>query len=226
MAATAPAKTVDERWQRLGQTRSKLLEKERDALASTATNKSEDAAAMRTMADSIRVQQEKMAKALLPPDKATALINRLETADKRYRIAMVASGDGNIVKAIAKGGPEGRIAQNAFDALAAGDPTAQRMVRALVASEKGVGTRASVAGGLAAITIPLHAVPVVGQALSATTATISAIQGARLLRDYMVKRGAGAPVKFETMIAREVKHESLRRAGSVVGSKIGNQMMQ
>ncbi len=223
LRVTAPAKTWDAKWNQLGEARSDLLKKERDALASTAGDKTERAEAMRALADAVRVQQEKVALHVLGPQKGKAAIARLEAADVRYRNAMVASGDGDIVKAIAQGGAEGRKAQAAFDALAANDPTAQRMVRSLVEMSKSKIERAGVAGATALSAYALLHIPVVG---AAAATTVSVLKAQQMLRDYMAKRGAGAPVKFNDMIARESRKGYAARAGSVIGSSVGSQMVQ
>src|SRR5580765_1142868 len=220
IAVTAPAKSWGQKWEQLGQARSELLKGERDALASTATNKGEAAQAMRDMADSIRTQQEKLARHVMGP-KADAIIQRLEAADVRYARAMTASGDGDIVKAIAQGGQKGREAQAAFDALAANDPAAKRMVRSLVEMEKSLGKRLGVGAAVLAGAATLHYIPVVGTAAAATVSTVKAGQ---MLRDYMAKRGAGAVVKFSDLVDREAKASFARRAGATIGSSVGGQL--
>jgi hypothetical protein len=61
MAITAPAANWQEKWQQLQDARSNLLQAERDALSSTATGKTQTAADMRTLADTVRTQQAKAA---------------------------------------------------------------------------------------------------------------------------------------------------------------------
>jgi hypothetical protein len=226
MNVNAPAKSVDQKWNQLGEVRTKLLKAEMAAKASGGETSSVTADAMRDIADSVRAQQVALIKMVKPGPEGQAIIQRLETADKRYARAMAAGAGekGDIVKAIAKGGADGREAQAAFDALAGNDPAAKRMVRSLVAAEKGVGMRAGVAGVIGAMAIPLHSIPVVGTAAALTAGAISTVQGMRVLRDFMAKKGAGAPVTFKTILDRELGHA--RRAGSVIGSSVGNQMAQ
>jgi hypothetical protein len=223
MNVNAPAKSVDQKWNQLGEVRTKLLKAEMKAKESGGETSGITADAMRDIADSVRAQQVALIKMVKPGPEGQVIIQRLETADKRYARAMAAGAGekGDIVKAIAKGGAEGREAQAAFDALAGNDPAAKRMVRSLVEMEKSKLERFGVGAAIIGGAQLLHMVPVVG---SAAATAITAVKAGQMIRDYMVKRGAGASVTFKTILDRELGHA--RRAGSVVGSSIGNQMAQ
>jgi hypothetical protein len=223
IAATAPAKSIDEKWALLGQTRSELLRGERDALTSTATDKSATAQAMRDIADSVRVQQEKVARALLPKDKADALIQRLETADKNYRRAMLAGAgeDGDIVKAIAKGGKEGREAQAAFTAVSGNDPVARRMVNSLVEMEKSKVERYGVGAIVLSSAQLLHLFGPVG---SVVAGGLTALKAKQMLVDAMVKKGAGSQLTFKQILGNELRKENARKIGATIGANAGGQI--
>ncbi len=223
IAATAPAKSIDEKWALLGQTRSELLRGERDALTSTATDKSATAQAMRDIADSVRVQQEKVARALLPPAKADALIQRLETADKNYRRAMLAGAgeDGDIVKAIAKGGKEGREAQAAFTALSGNDPVARRMVNSLVEMEKSKVERYGVGAIVLSSAQLLHLFGPVG---SVVAGGLTALKAKQMISDAMIKKGAGSQLTFKQILGNELRKENARKVGATIGANLGGQV--
>jgi hypothetical protein len=223
IAVTSPAKSVDAKWALLGQTRSELLRGERDAMTSTAVDKSATAQAMRDIADSVRVQQEKVARALLPPAKADALIQRLETADKNYRRAMLAGAgeDGDIVKAIAKGGKEGREAQAAFTALSGNDPVARRMVNSLVEMEKSKVERYGVGAIVLSSAQLLHLFGPVG---SVVAGGLTAMKAKQMISDAMIKKGAGSQLTFKQILGNELRKENARKVGATIGANVGGQI--
>ncbi len=212
----ASADDWNKSWHNMGVARSELLEKERIALRD---GKTDEAKAMRVLADSVRDYQEKIAVAMHGSEKAKPLMDRLSKADNAYREAMNASGDGDVVKAIAAGGNKGAEVQRAYNKLIGDDVQAKRLVDKLVAIEKasagGPLTRTMVAVGAA-----LHGMPQV-------TAMIGYNELRKVLDKHMTIKAAGGVVKLETLLRREIASKAYaRRAGSVIGSSVGNQMMQ
>jgi len=212
----AHAENWNEKWQQTGVARTELLEKERIALRD---GKTDEAKAMRTLADSVRGYQEKIAVAIQGAEKAKPLMARLAKADDAYRKAMTASGDGDVVKAIAAGGNKGTEVRRAYDDVVGNDVQAKRLVDKLVAIEKasagGPLTRTMVAIGAA-----LHGMPQV-------TAMIGYNELRKLVDKHMTLKAAGGTVKLETLLRKEISSKGYaRRAGSVIGSSIGGQAAQ
>ncbi len=224
--AVAPAKDFATKYNSLKEGRTSLLAGERDAIRSTALEKTEYAKAARDIADTLRVQQIKIINATHPPEQAKVLVNRLNAADEAYAKAMKVS-EGNVIKTIAGGGKEGRDVERAFKSLAVNDPDAMNAMRVLVAAEKnginsirGFATKGwatpSMMGTMAFL---LHSVPAAGAAIIGTKLAIGAYR-------YMAARGAGSNVSFATMFANQVRAEQIHRAGSTIGAGAGAQMNQ
>jgi hypothetical protein len=213
-----PAANMNERWGNAAEARSALLAHERTAMINGDTVRAD---AMRAIADTVRVQQEKMVRAVLPKPQADALITHLKNADTRYRAAIEAGGP-DIVKTIAAGGAKGNQAKAKFDALATNDPIAQRMMNALTTAEKRAGDKTLFHIALTAAGT-LHFIPVVGTAASAVAGAITAAKLKQMGTDYMVRRGAGQMVTFKDLVAKEFPQvtSALRQGGAAVGSSAG-----
>lgn len=211
-------KTWGETWENHADARTALLDKEREALAAAPhAGQKEAVKAYRALADQVRVQQERIATKLLPPDQAKSLIQQLETADIRYKRAMTAGGP-DIVATIAKGGPKGREAKDAFDALVGNDPQAKRMMQSLVnlhvSSAKQAGKQAVTGlGALGSAAALLHFVPGVG---TVAASAIVAAKGTQVIRDLMVQRGAAKTATFNKLVEKQLSNEA--RARYVQGS--------
>jgi hypothetical protein len=138
---------------------------------------------------------------------------------------MEASGNGDVVGAIAKGGVEGRTARNAVRSLTKNDPEAQRMIDALVrykqSSVQKAGNTASVlatAAGLA------HFVPIVGNVLGGGLAAAKFYQMA--MDKYLVGKALGSHTTYKDVVKAGVSSmvkEHARRAGATIGSSAGAQ---
>lgn len=185
MAITAPAASWQEKWVQLKDTRSALLEAERDALNSTATGKSQTARDMRTLADTVRTQQEKAAKYVFGEKDGAAFMDRLKVLDVRYRRLMDAGGD-DIVKAAALKGEAGRDADRKFRAFAHDDPQAIAAWDAM--RQRGTNLEQGVHDLVAA-----ERIPVLGK-------VFSALKLAGSFNRWLRERAAGSPATFESIL--------------------------
>ena len=222
-----PAANMGERWANAADARSELLEHERAALGGASPDPVR-AKAMRDLAmgDTVRGQQEKMARTLLPQKQADDLIQHLKTADTRYRNALQAGGP-DIVSTIAKGGAEANQARAAFDALAGNDPAAKRMMNALVKRERNANDKGGLAAA-AALTLPLSFIPVVGHAAAAVSGAVAIAKAKNIISDYMTQKGAGKLVSFRELATKELTKTkaALRQGGAAVGAVAGSQAAQ
>ena len=187
MAITAPAANWQEKWQQLQDARSNLLQAERDALSSTATGKTQTAADMRTLADTVRTQQAKAANYVFGPQQGPQVMQRLNALDVRYRRLMDATNGGDLSQAAGLKGAAGREADQKFRAFAAGDPTAIAAWNAMRGAgpnyEKGVLNL-----------VAAERIPVLGKIYS----------GIKLLGSFnrwMQERAAGSPAKFSDILS-------------------------
>lgn len=210
-AITAPAPDWKTKWQQLQDARSTLLQAERDAMASTATNKTQVAKDMRTLADTVRAQQEKVATYVFGAQDGKAFMQRLNVLDTRYRNLMEAVGSpkagetiGDALQRVASAkGAAGREVDKRFRAFAADDPQAiqawdamrgtgsnvEKDVRQLVAAEK---------------------IPFLGKAIS-----FAKLAGG--FNEWMRERTAGSPVKFADFLRNYAKEDS-RTVQNIAGS--------
>jgi len=124
MAITAPAQDWGHKWQQLQDARSSLLTAERDALGSTSPHKQRIADDYRTLADAVRVQQEKAAKYVFGEEGGKQLIERLKDVDRKYAILNTATNGGDLERAARMTGEKGRDADKAFRAFAGEDKEA------------------------------------------------------------------------------------------------------
>lgn len=210
MAITAPAQSWPQKWDQLADERSRLLTLERDALASTSTGKSREADDMRRLADSVRKQQEKVADYVFGPQKGPEVIGRLKALDVRYRRVMEAA-DGDLLKAAGMRGEKGRAADRAFRAFAAGDPEAIRAWTQLQRESRSDGLNDA-----------MHAVgrlPVVGH-------TVSAVQVAKKLFDWMRGRSAGAQVRFKELAQPQMPAGAIDFGGQIGAGATRGMTMQ
>lgn len=186
MAITAPAANWQEKWTQLKDARSGLLQAERDALGSTATGKTKTAKDMRTLADTVRAQQAKVAKYVFGPKEGEAVMQRLNALDVRYRRLMEATNEGDLSAAARMKGEAGREADRRFRAFAADDPTALAAWAAM--RRHGPHLEQGVHDLVAA-----ERIPVLGKVFS----------GIKLLGSFnrwMQERAAGSPVKFSEIL--------------------------
>lgn len=184
---TGPAKNWAEKWVQLKDARTSLLEAERDAETSTATGRSQVAKDMRTLADTVRTQQEKSASVALGPKAGAAFIDRLKVIDARYRNWAEATNGGDVAKAVAMKGDAGREAEKRFMAFAAHDPEAQRAYRAM-RGVKGDPFEATIPWTVAA-----EGIPVLGKAVKLT-------KMAGMINSWMARQEAGDPVRFRDLV--------------------------
>jgi hypothetical protein len=184
MAITAPAKNWQEKWVQLKETRSDLLTAERDALASTESGKTKTAADMRKLADTVRKQQEKVAKIVFGETEGKAVMERLRVLDTRYRNLMEATNGQDVVAAATLKGEAGRKADRAFRAFVGDDKTAVAAWDTLRRSgntDRHIPTRTE------------H-LPLVGKFISGAKLALG-------LRSWLRERAAGNPVTFDDLLA-------------------------
>jgi hypothetical protein len=185
-AITAPAANWQEKWNQLKDARSNLLQAERDALGSTATGKTQTAADMRTLADTVRTQQAKAANYVFGPTQGPQVMQRLNALDVRYRRLMDATNGGDLAQAARLKGQEGRDADQRFKAFAANDPTAIAAWNAMRGAapnyEKGV------LNLVAAERIPY------------LRKLYSGVKLLGSLNRWMQERAAGSPAKFSDIL--------------------------
>ncbi len=185
-AITAPAPNWQAKWVQLKDERSKLLTLEREAENSTVPGRSRIARDMRTLADTVRKQQEKAAKYVFGEQDGEAFMKRLNTLDVRYRNLMEATNGGDIAKAAALKGEAGREAQRKFEAFAHDDPTAIAAYRAMRKGGSNVENDVRTLVGA-------EKMPYIGPA-------ITWAKMATRLGEWNRERVAGSPVKFKDLI--------------------------
>jgi hypothetical protein len=219
MAITAPAKNWQEKWVQLKDARSALLDLERDAMTSTTAGRTQAAQDYRTLADSVRKQQEKAANYVFGPEGGAAVIGRLKTLDTRYATLMNATNGGKLEAAAALKGEAGRTADRAFRAFAQNDQSALRAWDAMrvKAGTASAGTEQSILSQ-----IRLENVPRIGKYLAAGRSTLD-------LGKWMREKAAGNPAKFEDLVpelaAAKAEHartgRTIRNVTGTAGARIG-----
>jgi len=185
-AITEPAANWQVKWDQLKDARSALLEKEREAYASTGARKVETAEAYRALADTVRKQQEKASNYVFGPTEGPKVIDRLKVLDQRYRNLMEATNGGDLAKAATLKGEAGRDADRKFRAFASGDPAALEAWNAMRR------TGANLEQGVHDL-VAAERIPVLGRVFS----------GVKLLGSFnrwVAARQAGSPVKFADII--------------------------
>lgn len=208
---TAPAANWQEKWVQLKETRSVLLEAERDALSSTADRKGETASAYRELANTVRTQQTKAAHYVFGSKEGDAVMERLKTLDVRYRRLMEATNNGDLAKAAAMKGEAGREADRRFRAFAGNDHDAIAAWDAMRKASQNV--ERDVLHVVAA-----ERLPVLGKVVS----------GMKLLGSFnrwMAEREAGSAVKFSEILnsAPDVSARTVRDAVGSVGARAATQ---
>jgi hypothetical protein len=198
MAITAPAVNWQDKWNQLKDARTALLEAERDALTSTATGRTQTAKDMRTLADTVRTQQEKAAKYVFGDKDGEAFIGRLKTLDVRYRNLMEATNGGDLAKAAAMTGEAGREADRKFRAFAYDDPTALAAWNTM--RNAGRGNAEKDVRGL----VGMEKIPVLGKVYSMGKMVLH-------FNEWMRQRTAGSPVKFTDLIKTDAGAASVGR---------------
>lgn len=187
-AITAPAKSWQDKWTQLKDARSQLLTAERDALSSTEAGRSKTAADMRKLADTVRVQQEKVAKHVFGEKEGAEFMQRLKVLDVRYRNLMEATNGMDFQKmasTMQKNTEASRDMDRKFKAAFAHDPDA---LRAWDSLRKYRDPEATVPWTVAA-----EGLPVVGKG-------VKALKLFGLLRDAIREQAAGNPVRFRDLV--------------------------
>jgi hypothetical protein len=179
------------------------------------------------ISDHIRTQQETIIKHTLPPAQADALIEHLHQAGERYAKAMDA-GRKDIIATIAKGGPEGTDAKNAFMGVAKNDPTAQRWMNAMVEAEKNKGGKGrDLVYILGTTAVGVGAIPYIGtpagKAVGAVAATVGLSKLKSLWDNYMTMKAAGKMVNFDQLVRNNVTpyKQNIQSAASTLGGTVG-----
>jgi hypothetical protein len=208
-AITAPAPNWQAKWVQLKDARSALLEKEREAYASTSDRKGETAEAYRALADTVRAQQEKTANYVFGPQDGPAFMSRLKVLDGRYRTLMEATNGGDLAGMARLEGDAGRKADKAFRSFAMGDKDAIAAWDAMRRTGSNVEKDVLKA-------IQIEKVPVLGTAYNIGKYLLG-------LRKFMSERAAGNPATFADMVP-ELKAAQQRQARAVrdVGGQIGS----
>lgn len=189
-AITAPAPSWQAKWDQLQEARSALLTQERDALTSTAPGRTQMGKDMRTLADTIRAQQVKVAEAVFGKAEGAKVIDRLKMLDTRYRNLMEATNGGDVVGAARLTGEEGRKADRAFRAFAQDDKMAIAAWNSLRSAKSNVekDVRTQVGGeGIS------HYIPGLGFA-------INSIKLIGAFKEFLAERASGSPVKFADLV--------------------------
>lgn len=200
---TAPAANWQDKWNDLKDARSDLLGKERDAYASTGARKGETAEAYRALADTVRVQQAKVAKVVFGEKEGEAFMGRLKVLDTRYRNLMEATNGGDLAGAAQLKGEAGREADKKFRAFAQNDKVALAAWGAM--RKKGGNVEQDVLDQ-----IRIEKVPYVGTLVGAGRYMLG-------LRKWAQDRAAGNPMTFAGYM-----RESLKDTASDVGGAAGS----
>lgn len=205
MAITAPAKNWQEKWTQLKDARSDLLQAERDALSSTAPGKTKIANDMRTLADTVRAQQEKSAQHVFGKRDGELFMLKLNVLDARYRRLMDATNGMDLAKAARMTGEAGREAEKRFTAFAAGDKDAVAAFRAMRGA-KGDAFESTVPW-----TVAGEGLPVVGKVIK-----VAKLGG--MLREWARERAAGSPVTFADLVKTPDYAKEWQSVRDIVGA--------
>jgi hypothetical protein len=219
---TQPADNWRIKWQQLQQTRSKLLELERDALTSTSPFRTQVGSDLRTLADTVRTQQNSVANYVFGKKGGAAVISHLQTLDTRYATLMNATNGGKLEEAARLTGEEGRAADKAFRAFAQNDNMATSAWATLRARAMG-GRVEEIDKGIYHF-LRLDTVPVLGKTFAAASYALN-------LGRWMRDKAAGAPAKFEDFVpelknARLAGGRTVRNAAGYAGARIGVEAAQ
>lgn len=193
---TAPAPNFQAKWDQLHKVQSDLLGKERDAMQSTAPDKTERAEAMRALAETVHKQQEKIANYVFGPKAAPAVMAQYRQARAEYAQLMQLENGKGLIEAAAKTDKQGREVTAQYMKIAANDPLAQGMFKRLVSAERSGKSLSD------KIIVPLavlgHLVPGAGHAAAALTVG----KAQRLVREVLLERGAGKPVQMKDLLPK------------------------
>ncbi|MEL7086854.1 MAG: hypothetical protein AAGL98_00180 [Planctomycetota bacterium] len=206
-AITAPSANWQEKWNQLKDARSALLDAERDAMTSTATGRTQTAKDMRTLADTVRTQQAKVANIVFGAKEGPAFMERLKILDTRYRNLMEATNGGDLAKAASLKGEAGREAQRKFEAFAHDDPQAIAAYRAM----------RGVTGDAYEKTVPWT---VAAEGIPGVGKVVKVVKLAGMLGEWARERTAGNPVKFEDLVKRDNGAAGARTARDVAGGAV------
>jgi hypothetical protein len=205
----------------MSQARTDLLVKVRESARIEGAGREEAMNAYRALADGARLQQEKIIRAIYPPQRAEVMIGRLKTASDNYRKAVMAGGE-DMIQTIANGGPKGRETLDAVNELTKNDPLAKKMIDALVHLHHGSGGKASQAGGLFGAAYLASHIPGIGHTVAAVLSTLGAVRTYKLINAHLASLGSGRTVKMEDLIKTRrpnVISPGLRRMGAGFGQQ-------
>jgi hypothetical protein len=207
-AATAPRFDPETKSRDLQKIRSSLLEAEQNALTSNESDRAQTAKDMRKLADTIRVQQERLADHVLGPNAAKPWIQRLRTTDYRYRKLMDATNGGNLEAAAGLKGEAGRTADRAFRAFAQNDPAAVAAWNYMrVKAGNPDATEKSIFGQ-----ISLENIPHIGKYIATGKSILD-------IPKWMRDRAAGSPAQFGDFVPGYNNLSGPRSARDIAGSK-------
>lgn len=204
MAITAPAASWKEKWVQLKDARSDLLKAERDALSSTESGRTKTAQDMRTLADTVRKQQAKVAEYVFGKEDGPKFMKMLNVLDTRYRNLMEATNGGDLAKAAAMKGEAGREAERKFMVFAHDDPVAQAAYRAMRKGGSNVENDVRTLVGM-------EKVPYIGH-------VVTWAKMAGRMREWAQERAAGAPVTFSDMVKLPGFFESNKPVRDLTGT--------
>ena len=204
MAITAPAANWQEKWTQLKDARSDLLTAEREAMNSTAKGKTQTAKDMRTLADTVRKQQERVAGIVFGEKDGPAFMGRLKVLDTRYRNLMEATNGGDLAAAAQLKGEAGREADKKFRAFAHDDKVALAAWGAM--RKKGGNVEQDVLDQ-----IRLEKVPYIGAVVGAGRYMLG-------LRKWATERAAGSPATFADFMRENMKDTTGRTVRDFAGT--------
>jgi hypothetical protein len=203
-----PAASWQEKWTQLKDARSDLLEAERTAKASTGDRKKETSDAYRTLADTVRKQQEKAAKYVFGEEDGKAFMGRLKVLDTRYRNLMEATNGGDLAEAARLTGEKGREADKKFRAFAHDDKVALAAWGAM--RKKGGNVEQDVLDQ-----IRIEKVPYIGTAVGAGRYMLG-------LRKWAQDRAAGSPATFADFMRQTLGPDTGNRTARDIGGAAGS----
>lgn len=200
MQVTAPAKSWQQKWDQLHKVQSELLMAERDAAQSTAKGKSEEARAMRALADNVHGVQASIAEHVFGKDGARVVMQQYHALRREYAKLMDLEGGKGLIAKVAKNDAAGRATLAQFDKFAGNDAFAKMMVRRLAYAEKAGSS--SITWPTVLLAQPLHAIPGVG---TVAAVSVTAYKAQMAMRKWLVDRGAGKPAQLKDYFPGTVK---------------------
>jgi hypothetical protein len=210
--ASAPAASPAERWGNVEKAQAELLRKERDAYANNDTTR---ANAMRTMATSLRGEQARIAKGLLPEGRAQPFMDELHALDERYaKVMKLSEGikQSKLDSLLSKNTPESREFETNFKQIAGNDVSAIRTFNAIKANAR------NSLGGEAKLMLPVIAGEVTANAtgiptMGVASAAIGLHRTYKILGDWLSAKALGKTVKFADFMRQETKAPTVNVGG-------------